>query len=97
MHKLDYFQQRRVKIVNFHSSLLKIVKIRRNIYDDQYTNLALILSDQCPHTTKIAVFGDETNTSFKDAKEFGGSIFKQLNDSYSYLSLCKEDLQRNTN
>ena len=29
----------------------------RNIHDDQFTNLALILSDQCPHTTKIAVFG----------------------------------------
>ncbi len=60
----------------------------RNIHDDQYTNLALILSDQCPHTTKIAVFGDDTNTTFKDAKEFGGSIFKQLDDSYAYLSLC---------
>jgi len=60
----------------------------RNIHNDQYTNLALILSDQCQHTTKIAVFGDDANTTFKDAKEFGGSIFKQLDDSYAYLSLC---------
>lgn len=60
----------------------------RNINDDQYTNLALILSDQCPQTVKIAVFGDDNNTVFKDAKEFGGSIFRQLNDSYEYLSLC---------
>ena len=60
----------------------------RNIHDDQYTNLALILSDQCQHTTKIAVFGDEDNIAFKDAKEFGGSIFKQLDDSYAYLMLC---------
>lgn len=60
----------------------------RNIHDDQYTNLAMILSDQCQHTTKIAVFGDEANISFKDAKEFGGSIFKQLDDSYAYLTLC---------
>lgn len=60
----------------------------RNIHDDQYTNLALILSDQCRHTTKIAVFGDEANTIFKDAKEFGGSIFRQLDDSYAYLALC---------
>lgn len=28
----------------------------RNIHDDQYTNLAMILSDQFQHTTKIAVF-----------------------------------------
>ena len=60
----------------------------RNIHDDQYTNLAMILSDQCQHTTKIAVFGDESNITFKDAKEFGGSIFKQLDDSYAYLTLC---------
>ena len=60
----------------------------RNIHDDQYTNLAMLLSDQCQHTTKIAVFGDEENITFKDAKEFGGSIFKQLDDSYTYLTLC---------
>lgn len=60
----------------------------RNIHDDQYTNLAVILSDQCQHTTKIAVFGDEENIMFKDAKEFGGSIFKQLEDSFAYLTLC---------
>ena len=60
----------------------------RNVHDDQYTNLALILSDQCPYTTKIAVFGDSENITFKDAKEFGGSIFKQLDDSYDYLALC---------
>ena len=60
----------------------------RNLHDDQYTNLALLLSDQCQHTTKVAVFGDTANLTFKDAKEFGGSIFKQLDDTYSYLSLC---------
>lgn len=60
----------------------------RNLHDDQYTNLALLLSDQCQHTTKVAVFGDTSNLTFKDAKEFGGSIFKQLDDTYSYLSLC---------
>jgi ATP-dependent DNA helicase RecG len=60
----------------------------RNLLDDQYTNLALLLSDQCQHTTKVAVFGDDSNTMFKDAKEFDGSIFKQLDDAYSYLRLC---------
>lgn len=60
----------------------------RNIHDDQYTNLAMILSDQCQHTTKIAVFGDEDNITFKDAKEFGGSVFRQLEESFAYLTLC---------
>lgn len=60
----------------------------RNIHDDLYTNLAWLLSDQCKHTTKVAVFADEANTTFKDNKEFGGSIFRQLDDTYSYLTLC---------
>lgn len=58
--------------------------------DALYTNLALLLSDQCTHTTKIAVFGDETNTTFKDNKEFGGSLFKQLEDTFNYLKLCNK-------
>ncbi|MDE5933126.1 MAG: putative DNA binding domain-containing protein [Lachnospiraceae bacterium] len=59
-----------------------------HIHDDLYTNLAWILSDQCRHTTKIAVFADETNTTFKDNREFEGSVFRQLDDTYSYLMLC---------
>lgn len=55
-----------------------------------YTNLALLLSDQCPHTTKIAVFSDETCTVFRDSKEFCGSLFKQLEDSVNYLALCNK-------
>lgn len=55
-----------------------------------YTNLAWILSDNCCHTTKIAVFDDDDNTSFKDRKEFTGSIFQQLEDAYTYLTLCNK-------
>ena len=55
-----------------------------------YTNLALLLSDQCLHTTKIAVFNDETCTVFRDSKEFGGSVFKQFESAVSYLALCNK-------
>lgn len=64
----------------------------RHVKDGMYTNLAEILSDQCKHTVKIAVFQDADNLMFKDAKEFGGSIFKQLNDSYEYLTLCNRTM-----
>lgn len=57
----------------------------RNLHDGKYTNLAWILSDQCQHTVKTAVFGDDENTLFKDAREFKGSIFQQLDETYSYL------------
>ena len=55
---------------------------------DVFTNLALLLSDQCLHTTKIAVFNDESCTEFRDSKEFGGSIFKQFENAINYLALC---------
>ena len=55
--------------------------------NDLYTNLGLLLSDQCKHSIKAAVFADEDNTSFLDSKEFTGSILRQLDDAYSYLML----------
>lgn len=58
--------------------------------DDIFTNLALIISDQCAHTTKIAVFSDDARTVFRDSKEFGGSIFKQFEDAVNYLALCNK-------
>ena len=51
--------------------------------DEMYSNLALVISDQCTHTTKVAVFADEANTKFRDSKEFGGSIFEQLDNTCS--------------
>ncbi len=53
-----------------------------------YSNLGFLLSDQCRHTIKIAVFSDEAKTIFKDSKEFGGSLFSQLDGAFDYLSLC---------
>lgn len=52
-----------------------------------YTNLAFIVSDQCVYSVKIAVFSDIGNTIFIDRREFSGSIFKQLNDAYTYIML----------
>ena len=59
-------------------------------HNDVFTNLAFLLSDQCHHTTKIAVFNDEFCTEFRDSKEFGGSIFSQFEDAVNYLALCNK-------
>lgn len=58
--------------------------------NDVYTNLALLLSDQCHHTIKIAVFKDELCTEFRDSKEFGGSVCKQFESCVEYLTLCNK-------
>lgn len=61
------------------------------IDDRLFTNLGLILSDQCEHTIKVAVFSDEANTIFKAHKEFGGSVFNQLEETFDYLMLCNQN------
>lgn len=73
--------------VEFSKEKYRVLGITLN-NDSLYSNLAMIVSDQCKHTIKVAVFGDEANTVFKDSKEFGGSVFEQLDKTYSYLTLC---------
>lgn len=56
------------------------------IVDDYvYTNLALLLSDQCPHIIKAAKFNGVDQEHFQDRCEFEGSLLKQLDDAYAYL------------
>jgi ATP-dependent DNA helicase RecG len=50
-----------------------------------YTNLGLLLSEQCQHTTKIAVFEGNTKSVFKSRKEFTGSLIQQLHEVLDYL------------
>lgn len=58
-----------------------------NIHDGLFTNLGHIVSDQCSHTIKAAVFADEDNTSFIDHREFGGSVFSQIESAFEYIML----------
>lgn len=52
--------------------------------DGLFTNLALLLSDQCPFVTKVAEFDGDV---FRDRQQFTGSLFKQLNDVYYLLNM----------
>ena len=53
--------------------------------DGLYSNLALLLSDRNTHTVKVAVFQGNDQTVFKDRREFGGSLLKQMNDIYEFI------------
>lgn len=53
--------------------------------DGSYTNLALLLSDQCTHNIRLAVFEGSQKTVFKDRKELSGSLLKQLEDAYAFI------------
>lgn len=69
--------------MEFGEAQMKTLKMIGN--DRLYTNLALLLSDQCAHTIKAAVFQGKDNAVFRDRKEFDGSLLKQLNDAYQFL------------
>lgn len=58
--------------------------------DGLYTNLALLLSDQCESTTKVALFQGTDKELFRDRKEFTGSILKQLEDVYQFIDLVNK-------
>lgn len=53
--------------------------------DGLYSNLGLLLSDQCTHTIKVSVFQGIDQTIFRDRREFKGSLIKEMNDVYDFL------------
>jgi len=74
------FEKRNIAFGQPQMQTLKIVSA-----DGIYTNLGLLLSEQCPHTIKAAVFEGTDQNVFKDRREFSGSLMKQLNEVYDYI------------
>lgn len=59
--------------------------------DNIFTNLGLLLSDQCVHTIKAAVFSGPDKGEFNDRREFAGSILKQLAGVYEYINIYNKN------
>lgn len=55
--------------------------------DGIYSNVALLLSDQCGSTIKAATFSGTDKNTFQDRREFGGSLFQQMEELYAYLDM----------
>lgn len=53
--------------------------------DGLYTNLGLLLSDQCKHTIKAAVFSGTSKRNFLDRYEFEGSLLRQMREVYAFV------------
>lgn len=76
------FAKRNVTFGRPQMQTLKIVSP-----DGVYTNLGLLLSEQCPFTIKVAVFEGVNQDVFKDRREFAGSLIQQLNEAYDYINI----------
>ncbi|MDD2216044.1 MAG: ATP-binding protein [Eubacteriales bacterium] len=55
--------------------------------DGLYTNLGLLLSDQCAHSIKFAIFNGTKKGEFKTRKEIFGSVIKHMHAAFDFLSL----------
>ena len=86
LHTLQTEMQRRS--IEIGPSQMRTLKLIGE--DGLYTNLALLLSDQCETTTKVAFFQGTDKELFRDRKEFKGSILKQLEDVYQFIDLINK-------
>lgn len=76
----EFFQKRNVEFEQAQMRTLHLIG-----EDQTYTNLAFLLSDQCTHSLKLAVFEGSKKSVFKDRCELSGSILKQLEDAFDYI------------
>ena len=75
-----YFAKKRVDFEETHMRSLHLIG-----EDGTFTNLAMLLSEQCVHTIKLAVFEGSQKTVFRDRRELSGSLLSQLDEAYSYI------------
>ena len=78
----EIFKRHNIEIDDNKFKTLNIVNL-----NNEYTNLGLLLSDECPYSIKCAIFNGNNKLEFKDRKEFTGSVLKQVNDTFEYLEL----------
>lgn len=76
----EYFAKKKVEFGDAQKRTLNIIG-----EDGTYTNLGMLLSDQCTHTIKMAVFEGSKKSVFKDRKELTGSLLEQLEEAYTYI------------
>lgn len=91
--KMDSFQQNLTfesaqteffrRNIQFNDAQMKLFGLVNK--DNTYTNLALLLSDQCSHTIQTAVFDGTEQNHFRARKEFCGSLLKQMTEVYDYI------------
>ena len=74
------FELRNVEFGPQQMRTLKLVD-----HENLYSNLGLLLSDQCVHTIKAAVFQGTDQMVFRDRREFGGSLLRQMNEVYDFI------------
>ena len=77
---IDFFEKRKIE---FGKAQMRTLHLIGN--DDTYTNLAFLLSEQCTHMIKLAVFEGSKKSVFKDRRELSGSLLEQMEEAFNYI------------
>ena len=77
---IDFFKKREVEFGRTQMRTLHLIG-----EDDMYTNLAFLLSEQCTHMIKLAVFEGGKKFVFKDRQELSGSLLYQMEEAFNYI------------
>ena len=76
----DFFEKRKIEFGKTQMRTLHLIGD-----DDTYTNLAFLLSEQCTHMIKLAVFEGSKKSVFKDRRELSGSLLEQMEEAFNYI------------
>lgn len=76
----DFFEKRKIEFGKTQMRTLHLIGD-----DDMYTNLAFLLSEQCTHMIKLAVFEGSKKSIFKDRRELSGSLLEQMEEAFNYI------------
>lgn len=77
----EYFASVKIPFAEAQKRSLNLINT-----DGTYSNLGMLLSDQCVASIKLAVFEGSHKTVFHDRKELHGSLLKQLEEAYAYIN-----------
>ena len=77
---VDFFNKRKVEFGRTQMRSLHLIG-----EDGMYTNLAFLLSEQCTHMIKLAVFEGSKKSVFRDRQELSGSLLNQMEEAFNYI------------
>lgn len=77
---IDFFEKRKIEFEKAQMRTLHLIG-----EDEMYTNLAFLLSEQCTHMIKLAVFEGSRKSVFKDRRELSGSLLEQMEEAFNYI------------
>lgn len=77
---VDFFKKRKIEFGKAQMRTFHLI-----VGDGMYTNLAFLLSEQCTHMIKLAVFEGSKKSVFKDRRELSGSLLEQMEEAFDYI------------